>query len=88
MLTMLLSAAGTLEAGSQITLPELEVTMNMEAIWAAITMVIGNFLTDVLTPVIQFITTNDLALIFLGISIIGIAIRYVKRVTYAFGRGR
>lgn len=89
MLPFLLSAAGTVEAGgSQITLPESEVLTGMEAIWTSITTVIGNFTSDVLTPVTEFVTTNPLALIFLGISFVGIGIRYLKRVTYAFGRGR
>lgn len=89
MLPMLLSAAGTTEVGgSQITLPESEVLTSMEAIWTAITTVIGKFLSEVLTPVTEFVTTNPLSLIFLGISFVGIGIRYLKRVNYAFGRGR
>lgn len=44
--------------------------------------------TSVLTPVINFATTNPLTLIFLGIGFIGIGIRYMRRVTNAFGRGR
>lgn len=86
MLTALISAAGT--EGSQITLPEEGVRLSMEAIWTSITTVIGNFLSDVLTPVTEFVTTNPIALIFLGITFVGIGIRYLKRVTYAFGRGR
>ena len=85
MLAMLLSAASE---GSQITLPEEGVNMSMEAIWTTITTVISNFFTGVLTPVSEFVTTNPIALIFLGISFVGIGIRYLKRVTYAFGRGR
>ena len=89
MLSLLLSAAGTVEAGgSQITLEQEGVRLSMEAIWTAVTTVISNFLKDVLTPVAEFVTTNSIALIFLGISFVGIGIKYLKRVTYAFGRGR
>lgn len=89
MLPMLLSAAGTVEsAGGQITIEEEGVLMNMEAIWTSITTVIGDFLSDVLTPVSTFVTGNPIALIFLGISFVGIGIKYLKRVTYVFGRGR
>lgn len=83
MLSLLIS-----EAGSQITLDEMEVLMIMEALWTAITTTVEKFLTSVLTPVINFATTNPLTLIFLGIGFIGIGIRYMRRVTNAFGRGR
>ena len=75
-------------AGSQITLDEMEVLNSMEAMWTAISTTVTNFFTSVLTPVINFATTNPLTLIFLGIGFIGIGIRYMRRVTYAFGRGR
>lgn len=90
MLPILISAAaGTAEAGGgQLTLPEMEVNANMEAIWTSITTVISSFLTNVLTPVTTFVTGNPITLIFLGISFVGIGIRYLKRVSYAFGRGR
>ncbi|MBP0983694.1 MAG: hypothetical protein J6A19_08210 [Oscillospiraceae bacterium] len=74
---MLLSAAGT--EGSQITLPEEGVRLSMEAIWTAITTVVGNFLTDVVTPVTTFVTTNPIALTFLGVSFVGTGIKYLKR---------
>lgn len=83
MLSLLIS-----EAGSQITLDEMEVLLIMEALWTAITTTVEKFLTSVLTPVINFTTTNPLTLIFLGIGFIGIGIRYMRRVTNAFGRGR
>lgn len=88
MLSLLVSAAGTVEAGSQITLEQEGVRLSMEAIWTAVTTVISNFISDVLTPVTTYVTTNPIALIFLGISFVGIGIKYSKRVTYAFGRGR
>lgn len=89
MLSLLVSAAGTVEAGgSQITIEQEGVRLSMEAIWTAVTTVISNFISDVLTPVTQYVTTNPIALIFLGISFVGIGIKYLKRVTYAFGRGR
>ena len=75
-------------AGSQITLDEMEVLNSMEAMWTAISTTVTNFFTSVLTPVIIFATTNPLTLIFLGIGFIGIGIRYMRRVTNAFGRGR
>lgn len=87
MFQSLISAAGTIEA-SQITLEEEGVLLSMEAIWTQITTTISSFFTSVLTPVTNFVTTNPIALIFLGISFVGIGIRYLKRVTYAFGRGR
>lgn len=86
MLPFLLSEASS--AGGQITLPEAGVTLTMDALWTSVTSVVTNFITGVLTPVIEFITGNPLTLIFLGISFIGIGIRYTKRITYAFGRGR
>ncbi len=82
---ILLSEAST---GSQITLDEMEVLNSMEAMWTAISTTVTNFFTSVLTPVINFATTNPLTLIFLGIGFIGIGIRYMRRVTNAFGRGR
>ena len=75
-------------AGSQITLDEMEVLNSMEAMWTAISTTVTNFFTSVLTPVINFATTNPLTLIFLGIGFIGIGIRYMRRVTNAFVRGR
>lgn len=75
-------------AGSQITLEESGVLKTMEAMWTAISTTVTNFFTSVLTPVINFATTNPLTLIFLGIGFIGIGIRYMRRVTNAFGRGR
>ena len=75
-------------AGSQITLDEMEVLNSMEAMWTAISTTVTKFFTSVLTPVINFATTNPLTLIFLGIGFIGIGIRYMRRVTNAFGRGR
>ena len=75
-------------AGSQITLDEMEVLNSMEAMWTAISTTVTNFFTSVLTPVINFATTNPLTLIFLGIGFIGIGIQYMRRVTNAFGRGR
>lgn len=60
----------------------------MEAMWTAISTTVTNFFTSVLIPVINFATTNPLTLIFLGIGFIGIGIRYMRRVTNAFGRGR
>lgn len=86
MLSFLLSEAA--DAGGQITLPEAGVTLTMEALWTGITGVVSNFLTGVLTPVSEFITGNPLTLIFLGITFVGIGIRYTRRITYAFGRGR
>lgn len=82
---ILLSEAST---GSQIILDEMEVLNSMEAMWTAISTTVTNFFTSVLTPVINFATTNPLTLIFLGIGFIGIGIRYMRRVTNAFGRGR
>lgn len=75
-------------AGSQITLEESGVLKTMEAMWTAISTTVTNFFTSVLTPVINFATTNPLTLIFLGIGFIGVGIRYMRRVTNAFGRGR
>ena len=86
MLPLIISEAAT--TGSQITLDEMEVLNSMEAMWTAISTTVTNFFTSVLTPVINFATTNPLTLIFLGIGFIGIGIRYMRRVTNAFGRGR
>ena len=84
---MLLSTAEA-SGGGQITLEEMGVLKTMEAMWTAISTTVTNFFTSVLTPVINFATTNPLTLIFLGIGFIGIGIRYMRRVTNAFGRGR
>lgn len=51
-------------AGSQITLEESGVLKTMEAMWTAISTTVTNFFTSVLTPVINFATTNPLTLIF------------------------
>lgn len=72
----------------QITLDELEVIENMEAIFTSVGTVVESFLTDIVTPVFNTCTSNNLCLIFLGISFVGIGIRYMKRITRAFGRGR
>ena len=61
---------------------------DITSIFSVITSAISNFLSSVLTPVIKLCTSNALTLIFLGVSFIGIGIRYTKRVTNAFGRGR
>lgn len=76
------------EAGSQITLEESGVLKSMEEMWTQIATTVTSFFTNVLTPVINFATSNPLTLIFLGIGFIGIGIRYMRRVTNAFGRGR
>ncbi len=59
----------------------------MDTIWTAVSSVVTQFLT-ILTSIFNFCTGNPLCLIFLGISFVGIAIRYMRRVVGAFGRGR
>lgn len=59
----------------------------MDTIWTAVSSVVTQFLT-ILTSIFNFCTSNPLCLIFLGISFIGIGIRYMRRVVGAFGRGR
>ena len=61
---------------------------DIAGIFSTIGSTIPNFFDGVLKPVISFCTTNPLTLIFLGIGFIGIGIRYMRRVTNAFGRGR
>ena len=71
------------EAGST----EITGGTGMEALFTTIQTVITSFLS-VVGSVLEFVMGNDLCLIFLGISFLGIAIRYMKRITFAFGRGR
>lgn len=59
----------------------------IETIWTSITTVVTKFLT-ILTQIFNFCTGNPLCLIFLGITFVGIGIRYMRRVVGAFGRGR
>lgn len=61
---------------------------DISGIFSTVGGIIPNFFDGVLKPVIAFCTTNTLTLIFLGIGFIGIGIRYMRRVTNAFGRGR
>lgn len=75
-------------AGDQITIEELEVIESMEDIFTNVGTVVTKFMSDVLTPVFNTAISNNLCLIFLGVSFVGIGIRYMKRITRAFGRGR
>ena len=59
----------------------------MDTIWTAVSSVVTQFLT-ILTSIFNFCTGNPLCLIFLGITFVGIGIRYMRRVVGAFGRGR
>ena len=59
----------------------------IDIIWTSISTVVTKFLT-ILTEIFNFCTGNPLCLIFLGITFVGIGIRYMRRVVGAFGRGR
>lgn len=60
---------------------------SMDSIWTGITGASSKFL-ELFTTVCNFCIGNPLCLIFLGVTFTGIAIRYVRRITHAFGRGR
>lgn len=65
-----------------------DTSAGIASIFKVVADTITNFLSGVFSPVFDFCTGNPLTLIILGISFIGIGIRYMRRVTNAFGRGR
>lgn len=73
--------------GSQITFNEIDLYNGINSLFSSSAKVVTNFL-GVVSCVFNFCVGNVVCLIFLGITFIGIGIRYMRRVCGAFGRGR
>lgn len=76
---LFLSEAGGGELPAAPTIPSSDM-------WQGIKAAIDGFL-PLVTDVFDFVVSNPLCLTFLGISFIGIGIRYMVKITRAFGRG-
>lgn len=61
-------------------------TITSSDMWTGITTAISKFL-PLVSQVFDFVIGNPLCLTFLGISFVGIGIRYMVKITRAFGRG-
>lgn len=56
--------------------------------WETIGSGATSFVTNVLTPVGTFCTSNEICLAFLSVTFVGLGIRMLRRAIGAFGRGR
>lgn len=79
------AAAGT---GGDITPPALTGGGGSSTMWETIGNGASSFVTNVLTPVGTFCTSNEICLAFLSVTFVGLGVRMLRRVIGAFGRGR
>lgn len=56
--------------------------------WTTIGEGASSFITNVLTPVGTFCTSNEICLAFLSVTFVGLGVRLLRRAIGAFGRGR
>lgn len=73
------------DEGDQLELP---VGGGESSMWETIGNGVGSFVTNVLTPVGTFCTSNEICLAFLSVTFVGLGVRMIRRVIGAFGRGR
>lgn len=73
--------------GGDITQPELPVEGGV-SMWKTIGDGASSFIENVLTPVGTFCTSNEICLLFLSVTFVGLGVRMIRRVIGAFGRGR
>lgn len=58
------------------------------SMWETIGNGANSFITNVLTPVGTFCTSNEICLAFLSVTFVGLGVRMLRRAIGAFGRGR
>lgn len=58
------------------------------SMWETIGNGASSFVTNVLTPVGTFCTSNEICLAFLSVTFVGLGVRILRRAIGAFGRGR
>lgn len=58
------------------------------SMWETIGSGAGSFITNVLTPVGTFCTSNEICLAFLSVTFVKLGIMMIRRAISAFGRGR
>ena len=68
--------------GEQLTLPE-----GGGSMWKTITDGSGQFITGVVTPVSNFVADSEVALGFLSVTFLGLAVRIFSRMIRSLGRG-
>lgn len=83
--TAFAEAAGT---GGDITPPALTGGGGSSTMWETIGNGASSFVTNVLTPVGTFCTSNEICLAFLSVTFVGLGVRMLRRAIGAFGRGR
>ena len=81
------TSSGGETTGDQMTFDEVDLLNGIESIFTSAITVVTNFLS-LLTDIFNFCVGNIVCLIFLGVTFVGIGIRYMRRVVGAFGRGR
>lgn len=59
-----------------------------ETVMEFITTGVGKFISGVFAPVLDFCSTNWVALAFLSVTFAGLGVRLVRKTITAFGRGR
>lgn len=79
------ASAGT---GGDVTPPALTGGGGSSTMWETIGNGASSFVTNVLTPVGTFCTSNEICLAFLSVTFVGLGIRMLRRAIGAFGRGR
>lgn len=72
------------EDGGQLELP----SGGGASMWETIGSGAGSFITNVLTPVGTFCTSNEICLAFLSVKFVGLGVLLLRRAIGAFGRGR
>lgn len=82
--TAFAEAGGT---GGDITPPALT-GGGGSTMWETIGDGASSFVTNVLTPVGTFCTSNEICLAFLSVTFVGLGVRMLRRAIGAFGRGR
>lgn len=74
--------------GGDVTQPALPGGGGSSTMWETIGNGASSFVTNVLTPVGTFCTSNEICLAFLSVTFVGLGIRMLRRAIGAFGRGR
>lgn len=62
--------------------------MEAKGMWATLTEGAGQFITGVVSPVMETCSQSEICLAFLTVTFVGLGVRMVRRLISAFGRGR
>lgn len=77
-------AEDTIPGGGMLVVPE----GGGSSMWETIGNGAGSFITNVLTPVGTFCTSNEICLAFLSVTFVKLGVMMIRRAIGAFGRGR